>query len=65
MGEFLEFLQQHMAFTEEMIHYTMHIGDIVEQAIRASNLEVFKKNHEKDAKIFAKQKEILRKKKFE
>lgn len=44
MGQFLEFLTDYMKFTEEMINYTILIGDVVEQAIRVNNLEKFKAN---------------------
>ena len=39
MGEFMEFLVEHMKFTEKMIYDTIWIGDLVEQSIRFSNLE--------------------------
>ena len=48
MAEFLEFLLQHMLFTEKMIYNTVWIGDVVEQSIRYSNIEQFKKNIEID-----------------
>ena len=48
MAEFLEFLLQHMLFTEKMIYNTVWIGDVVEQSIRHTNMEQFKKNVETD-----------------
>jgi len=39
-----------MLFTEKMIYNTVWIGDLVEQSIRHSNLEQFKKNKENDKK---------------
>ena len=54
MGEFVEFLGEHMAFTEQMIHQTICIGDVVEQAIRYNNLEAYQANCETDQKELAK-----------
>ena len=55
----MEFLGDHMAFTEKMIHLTIFIGDVVEQAIRYNNLEAFKKNKAKDDKEIDRLKKIL------
>ena len=30
MGEFMQFLAEHLSFTEKMIHLTILIGDLVE-----------------------------------
>jgi len=48
MGEFMRFLMKYMGFTEKMIHLTIYFGDIVEQAIRYSNLQQFEKNQKLD-----------------
>ena len=48
MVDFMEFLQEHMSFTERMICFTIWIGDIVEQSIRYTNLEQFQQNAQKD-----------------
>ena len=41
MCEFLEFMIEHMHFTEKMVYNTIWIGDLVEQSIRYTNLEEF------------------------
>ena len=65
MGEFLDFLGQHIAFTEEYIHFTMLVGDVVEQAIRLTNSNQYQKNAQKDVNAFKKERERIRKVKFE
>ena len=44
MCQFMEFLAEYINFTEEMIYFTLIIGDIVEQSIRHSNIEEYEKN---------------------
>ena len=51
LAEFLEFLGEYMSFTEETIHQTILIGDMVEQAIRYTNIEAFERNEELDEKM--------------
>ena len=51
LAEFLEFLGEYMSFTEETIHQTILVGDMVEQAIRYTNIEAFERNEELDKKM--------------
>lgn len=51
MGEFMQFLAEHLSFTEKMIHLTILIGDLVEQSIRYTNLAEFDKNNERDEEL--------------
>ena len=41
MCEFMEFVIEHMHFTEKMVYNTIWIGDLVEQSVRYTNLEQF------------------------
>lgn len=49
----MEFLAEYINFTEEMIYFTLIIGDIVEQSIRHSNIEEYEKNQELDKKMLS------------
>lgn len=51
MAEFMVFLAEYMAFTEKQVHLTILIGDMVEQAIRYSNIEQYHKNIKNDQEI--------------
>tara|TARA_B110000285_G_scaffold187315_1_gene213033 strand:+ start:161 stop:589 length:429 start_codon:yes stop_codon:yes gene_type:complete len=51
MGEFMQFLAEHLAFTEKMIHLTILIGDLVEQSIRYTNIQEFEKNKKRDEEL--------------
>ena len=51
LGQLLQFLGEYMRFTEDMIGYTILVGDVVEQAIRFSNLEKFNQNEQRDEEI--------------
>ena len=51
MGEFMQFLAEHLSFTEKMIHLTILIGDLVEQSIRYTNLQEFEKNKKRDEEL--------------
>lgn len=45
---FLEFLARYIEFTEQMIYFVIYVGDMVEQAIRLSNLDQFDENNKVD-----------------
>jgi hypothetical protein len=50
LAQFLQFLGDHMTFTETMVQQTIIIGDMVEQAIRLNNLKAYDKNKAWDKK---------------
>ena len=47
----MQFLAEHLAFTEKMIHLTILIGDLVEQSIRYTNIQEFEQNKKRDEEL--------------